>query len=83
MYPFTAHSYLFKHEFRRAQKLLDNWNATKERKEIRELIDQYHALCGHCAEKNPADAVYCRRCGEEIEKPEEENEEVEGIEEAD
>ena len=43
----------------------------------KELHNEYELLCRHCAEKNPADAAYCRRCGKGLERPEEENEEVE------
>lgn len=54
-----------------ANKALEHLNTA------RELQNEYESLCGHCAEQNPADAVYCRRCGKEIERPEEEDEKVE------
>ena len=41
-----------------------------------ELLKEYGSLCRHCAEKNPADAAYCRRCGKVLEKKTEEIEET-------
>ena len=54
-----------------AKRALEHLNTAKE------LQNEYESLCRHCAEKNPADAAYCRRCGKEIERSEEENEEEE------
>lgn len=42
----------------------------------REFQNEYESLCGHCAEQNPADAVYCRRCGKVLEKKTEDIEET-------
>ncbi len=51
-------------------KALEHLNTAKE------LQNEYESLCRHCSEKNPADAVYCRRCGKVLEKKTEEIEET-------